>query len=184
MPELYPLVKKTANFYWSKSNQNAHKDILKDFMNEHAPKFTDAPLTLSGGEMNLEYYTIYNEYLKVFEDSLMVYIDTKLDASISEFYDELSLIKDDKNINDKKLLHFVNYLVASTDYASFYKIMIRAAKKLNQKEAEEQAAEAVAANNDAKAESKSSSKNRGSNESQDEFKSEAKKYPNESKSSK
>lgn len=38
-------------------------------------------------------------------------------------------VRDDPNIKDKKLLHFVNYIVASTDYESFYKIMGRAAKK-------------------------------------------------------
>ena len=51
-----------------------------------------------------------------------------------EFYQQLAAIKDDPNIKDKKLLHFVNYLVASTDYPSFYKVMVRAAKKVRAKE--------------------------------------------------
>ena len=51
-----------------------------------------------------------------------------------EFYQQLAAIKDDPNIKDKKLLHFVNYLVASTDYPSFYKVMARAAKKVRAKE--------------------------------------------------
>ncbi len=45
----------------------------------------------------------------------------------------LSDIKDDPKIVDKKLLHFVNYLLASTDYTAFYKVMVRAAKKAEKK---------------------------------------------------
>ena len=168
MPEVYPLIKKTADYYWSKTNQKSQRDILKEFMTEHAPKFVDAPLNVGSGEMNLEFYSIYNEYLKCYEDNLMEYIDNKLDASVQEFYEELNLIKDDKNIKDKKLLHFVNYLIASTDYASFYKIMIRAAKKLkNPDEGDDNDGEA-------KAESKpvpvTSNKTRTSNESKSESK--------------
>ena len=46
----------------------------------------------------------------------------------------IEVLADAANIKDKKLLHFVNYLVASTDYPSFYKIMVRAAKKAKKAE--------------------------------------------------
>jgi hypothetical protein len=48
---------------------------------------------------------------------------------VNEFYRELQEVQADPSIKDKKLLHFVDYLVASTDYESFYKIMGRAAKR-------------------------------------------------------
>ena len=38
-------------------------------------------------------------------------------------------IYSDPNLKDKKLKNFVNYLLASTDYPAFYKVMVRAARK-------------------------------------------------------
>jgi hypothetical protein len=69
--------------------------------------------------------------LGLYERNLSKYIES-LDVSIPEFYRELAAIKEDSDIKDKKLLHFVEYLVASADYESFYKVMTRAAKKLRQ----------------------------------------------------
>jgi uncharacterized membrane protein YgcG len=77
----------------------------------------------------MEYYALYQEYLKLYEENLSSYIES-LDISITEFYRELAEIRNDSEIKDKKLLHFVDYLVACTDYESFYKVMTRAAKKL------------------------------------------------------
>jgi hypothetical protein len=71
--------------------------------------------------------------MKLYETVLSEYIES-LDVSVNEFYRELAEIKDDPNIKDKKLLHFVNYLIASTDYESFYKIMGRVAKKARKAE--------------------------------------------------
>jgi hypothetical protein len=69
--------------------------------------------------------------LKIYEENLSKYIES-LDVSTTEFYRELSAIRSDPEIKDKKLIHFVDYLVACTDYESFYKVMTRAAKKLRQ----------------------------------------------------
>ena len=110
-------------------------DVFKDFFAENAHLFIDAPQQING-EQNLEYYALYQKYLKLYEDVLSDYISS-LDVSVNEFYRELLEIKDDPNIKDKKLQHFVNYLVASTDYESFYKIMGRAAKKARQQEEEQ-----------------------------------------------
>lgn len=101
--------------------------MFKQFFADHADLFIDAPQEL-GGEQNLEYYALYQKYLKLYEDILSEYI-TSLDVSPNEFYRELEAVQNDPNIKDKKLRHFVNYLIASTDYESFYKIMGRAAKK-------------------------------------------------------
>lgn len=64
----------------------------------------------------------------MYEGELSDYIRS-LDVSVTEFYRELAAVKDDPEIKDKKLLHFVDYLIACTDYPSFYKVMVRAAKK-------------------------------------------------------
>lgn len=108
---------------------------FRDFYARYADMFLDAPLTLSG-EQNMEYYALYQRYLKLYEDTLQGYIES-LDVSIPEFYRELAEVKNDPEIKDKKLLYFVDYLVACTDYESFYKVMIRAAKKLRAAESKD-----------------------------------------------
>ena len=85
-------------------------------------------------EQNLEYYELFQRYLKLYENTLSDYIE-KLDCTVEEFYSQLSEIQEDTNVKDKKLLHFVNYLIACTDYPSFYKVMVRAAKKVAKAEA-------------------------------------------------
>ena len=108
-------------------------DVFRDFFNEHAAAFIDAPQTISG-EQNMEYYSLFQRYLKLYENQLLDYIES-LNVSMEEFYRELAEVSNDPEIKDKKLLHFVNYLIACTDYESFYKVMTRAAKKLRKNEA-------------------------------------------------
>ncbi len=109
----------------------------------------------------MEYYALFQRYLHLYEVKLSKYIES-LNCSVEEFYDELAAIKDDESIKDKKLLHFVNYLVACTDYPSFYKVMYRAAKKATAAQADSKAEgkEDDSADNSsgAKAESKGESK--------------------------
>lgn len=104
--------------------------MFKKFFDDHAYLFLDAPQQI-GGEQNLEYYSLYQQYLQMYENVLSDYIES-LDVSVTEFYKELQQVRDDPEVKDKKLVHFVNYLVASTDYESFYKIMGRAAKRARQ----------------------------------------------------
>lgn len=79
----------------------------------------------------MQFYSLYQQYLELYETNLSAYV-ASLDVSVTEFYRELSAVRNDPDIKDKKLLHFVEYLVACTDYESFYKVMTRAAKKLRQ----------------------------------------------------
>ena len=79
--------------------------------------------------MDLKYYDIYQKYLGIYEETLSEYV-ASLDVSEKDFFKELQQVKNDASIQDKKLKKFVDYLLASTDYQMFYKIMIRATKKL------------------------------------------------------
>ena len=112
----------------------------------------------TGGEQNMEFYSLYQKYLKLYENTLSDYIES-LDVSVEEFYRQLAEVKNDPEIKDKKLLYFVDYLIACTDYESFYKVMVRAAKKLRKAEAKVEGTSPVsdskATRNDAKADSKS-----------------------------
>lgn len=122
----YPLVDAAAKYTWSKNGQ----EVFQDFFQRNAAMFKDAPLKEESGEQDLVCFELFQEYLRLYESVLSEYISS-LDVSIDEFYVQLSDVKDDPNIKDKKLLHFVNYLLACTDYSSFHKMMVRAAKKYN-----------------------------------------------------
>jgi hypothetical protein len=125
-------------------------DVFRDFFATHCETFRDAPAEIAG-EQNLEYYALFQQYLRLYEATLSDYISS-LNVSVEEFYGELLAVKDDKTIKNKKLLHFVNYLIACTDYPSFYKVMTRAAKKLDKELLDDE----PDAKSDAKADSRSS----------------------------
>lgn len=97
----------------------------------------------------MQYYSLFQEYLKLYESRLQGYIES-LDVSVGDFYQELAAVRDDPEIKDKKLLHFVNYLVACTDYESFYKVMVRAAKKERAKAESKSEAKVSSPSRDAK----------------------------------
>lgn len=124
----YKMVKKAADHCWNPVYMN----IFREFYASHATMFINAPLKING-EQNLEYYSLFLEYLQLYENTLQNYIES-LDFSIDEFYAELKDIKNDSSIKDKKLMTFVNYLLACTDYKSFYRVMVRSARKELQKE--------------------------------------------------
>ena len=70
-------------------------------------------------------YSLFQEYLKLFEGVLEDYIESQK-VSVTDFYRELAEVQNDTGIDkmDKKLVHFVNYLVACTEYDAFYKVIL------------------------------------------------------------
>jgi hypothetical protein len=59
-------------------------DVFRNFFTEHAEIFEEAP-ALTGGEHDLNYYNLFNVYLKLYEGTLVSYLKT-LKVSIEEFY--------------------------------------------------------------------------------------------------
>jgi hypothetical protein len=103
--------------------------VFREFCATHARAFTDAPKLEQQAEQNLEYYDLFQRYLRLYESQMSDFIES-LGGSDRAFYEQLQEVVEDKELKDKKLLNFVNYLVACTDYPAFYKLMVRAAKKL------------------------------------------------------
>jgi hypothetical protein len=122
----YPLVDAAAKHLWSKSGQ----DVFKAYFDKHAPLFVDAPIKEQGGEQDLEYWELFQEYLHLYEDYMGSYIES-MGGTVEDFYCQLQDVQEDTNIKDKKLVHFVNYMVGCVDYPAFYKMMVRAAKRYN-----------------------------------------------------
>jgi hypothetical protein len=125
----YPLVDAAARHVWSKDGQ----EVFRSFCAKHAHEFVDAPKFEEQSEQNLVYYDLFQKYLKLYENQLSDFID-QMDGTDREFYEQLQDVQMDTDIKDKKLVKFVAYLVAATEYPAFYKLMYRAAKKINNSE--------------------------------------------------
>ena len=115
------LIRTVADYCWSHN----FLDVFRKFFADHAEAFIGAP-EMTGGEHNLEYYGLFQQYLKVYEDTLTEYLMT-LDHSIEEFYAEVREAQDESV--DPYLRTFIDCLVASADYDSFYKVMVKEGKK-------------------------------------------------------
>ena len=100
-------------------------DVFHKFFRDHAEAFIGAP-EMTGGEHNLEYYGLFQLYLEVYESTLTEYLST-LNESIEDFYAEVRGVQEESM--DPYLRTFVDCLLASADYDSFYKVMLREGKK-------------------------------------------------------
>jgi hypothetical protein len=121
----YPLVDAAAKYCWGKNGQ----EVFKTYFDRHAPLFVDAPIKEQSGEQDLEFYALFQEYLQLYEQTIGGYIES-LGSNIEDFYDQLQAVQENPaDVKDKKLVHFVNYMIGCTDYPAFYKMMVRAAKK-------------------------------------------------------
>ena len=105
------LIRTVADYCWSHN----FLDVFRQFFADHAEAFVGAP-EMHGGEHNLEYYGLFQKYLKVYEDTLTEYLMT-LDSSIEDFYAEVREAQDESV--DPYLRTFIDCLVASADYDSF-----------------------------------------------------------------
>ena len=114
-------LKQVADYCWSHN----FLDVFHKFFKDHAEAFIGAP-EMTGGEHNMEYYALFQNYLAVYEDTLTDYLAT-LDHSIEDFYAEVRNTQDESM--DPYLRTFIDCLLASADYESFYKVMVREGKK-------------------------------------------------------
>ena len=81
---------------------------------------------MDSGEHNLAHYKLFQDYLELYEVTLTDYLNS-LDVPIEEFYNDVREAKID--CTDPYLLTFIDCLLASADYDSFYKVMSREGKK-------------------------------------------------------
>lgn len=116
------LIHEVAEYCWS----NNFIVIFRRYFEKNAALFVNAP-DMCEGEHNLIYYNCFEKYLQLYEDTLTDYLQ-KLNVSIEEFYAEVRETKEDTT--DPYILTFIECLLASTDYESFYKVMVREGKKI------------------------------------------------------
>jgi|LauGreSBDMM110SN_4_FD.fasta_scaffold87221_1 hypothetical protein len=116
------LIKTVANYCWSHN----FLDVFHKFFADHAHAFETAP-EMCSGEHDMEYYSLFQLYLKVYEDTLTSYLES-LDCSIHDFYKEVREYDENADI-EPYLKTFIHCLLASADYESFYKVMVREGRK-------------------------------------------------------
>jgi hypothetical protein len=78
------IIKKVADFCWSNNflgepflsllsarcpTLPSSLDVFRKFFKDHAEEFADAPPLMQGGEHNLVYYSLFQEYLGIYEVS-------------------------------------------------------------------------------------------------------------------
>jgi hypothetical protein len=143
------LLQDVADYCWSKN----FLDVFRKFFTDHAEAFEGAAPALGGGEHNLEYYDLFQTYLKLYETTLVQYLRT-LDVSIEDFYKDVREAQKE-SVGDPYLSTFIDCLLASADYESFYKVMAREGGK---SAARKMATASVVTIAESKGESKSSSK--------------------------
>ncbi len=116
------LIKTVADYCWSHN----FLDVFHKFFADHAHAFETAP-EMCSGEHDMEYSGLFQLYLKVYEDTLTSYLES-LDCSIHDFYKEVREYDENADI-EPYLKTFIHCLLASADYESFYKVMVREGRK-------------------------------------------------------
>lgn len=87
--------------------------------------FADAP-EMCSGEHNLEFYELFQDYLKVYENTLTDYLKS-IGVTVEELYAEVR--ETQSEATDPYLKMFIDCLLASADYDSFYKVMVKEGRK-------------------------------------------------------
>eukprot|EP00618_Florenciella_parvula_P033359 CAMPEP_0119537996 /NCGR_PEP_ID=MMETSP1344-20130328/50532_1 /TAXON_ID=236787 /ORGANISM="Florenciella parvula, Strain CCMP2471" /LENGTH=170 /DNA_ID=CAMNT_0007580715 /DNA_START=32 /DNA_END=540 /DNA_ORIENTATION=- len=133
----WPLLSQALTYCWS----NEFLDVFRQYFRDHASDFRGMKVGMGSSEHSLEQHAVFQEYLQLYEDRLSEYIESQLGGSSKEFYEELADAKDvqarDPESCDAGTALFIECLVASADYDSFYKVMVREAQKLEAREAME-----------------------------------------------
>ena len=79
-------------------------------------------------EHELSHMNCFKEYLEMFEETLQEFVKSE-GSDNAEFYQQLLECQSNPNITPEESL-FIQCLLASADYDSFYSVMVKEAKKL------------------------------------------------------
>ncbi|CAM9230055.1 unnamed protein product [Scytosiphon promiscuus] len=100
-------------------------DVFRSYFRKHAEVF-EVMAEGRSEEHALEYQELFNEYLLIFEGKLEEFIDSE-GSSINEFY---TVIREHQGNPDPQVVQlFINCLLASADYDSFFNVMKKEAEK-------------------------------------------------------
>jgi hypothetical protein len=133
--ESHGVLKKAMTYCWSENflgrfrlffSENA--GIFESHARDNLAASKTEDLSSPTVEHKLSHHQCFSEYLTLFESTLESYVQTQ-GSSNAEFYSQLSELQSSQAISaDEKL--FIDCLLASADYDSFYSVMVKEAKKL------------------------------------------------------
>ena len=115
-----PLIRDAMRFCWSEKFLN----VFRGFFQAHAGVFSDFAEGKTE-EHDLRFKALYDEYLELYEDTLTGFLE-KANARPDDLYRDVRLLQDGRMRPDVKL--FCDALLASCDYDSFLKVMVREAR--------------------------------------------------------
>lgn len=119
------VIKRCIEYCWDRK----FLDIFRKYFRDNAAAFIGYPpkRDMESAEHSLEHWTLFQNYLKLYEDTLHDWLSTeKVDQA--EFY---RMVQQTKEYSvDPREQEFVHCLLASCDYDSFYSVMVREADRL------------------------------------------------------
>ncbi|GMI51360.1 hypothetical protein ScalyP_jg968 [Parmales sp. scaly parma] len=132
--ETHDILARAMSYCWSEDFLGAFRKYFTEYayvFEEHAEKHmavskTEHVMTPTV-EHDLEHHACFQKYLKLFEDTLQDFVDSE-NSTNKDFYIAIADCKEKDNITPEENL-FIDCLLASADYDSFYSVMIKEAKK-------------------------------------------------------
>jgi hypothetical protein len=100
------------------------EDHARENMAIAKTEVTTAPVV----EHELSHMNCFKEYLDIFEDTLEAFVKSEGSDNVM-FFTQIEECKSNPSITPEESL-FIQCLLASTDYDSFYSVMVKEAKKL------------------------------------------------------
>ena len=116
------ILDKAIEYCWSSD----FLDVFRAYFTRHAHVFLKAAKN-DEEEHDLEFTELFNEYLELFEATLERFIE-KNNSTVEEFAAMVKEVKE-KKYPDYMEEEFVEALLASEEYDSFYRVMMREAKR-------------------------------------------------------
>ena len=116
------ILQKAIEYCWSSD----FLDVFRAYFTKHAHVFMKAAKH-DEEEHDLEFTELFNEYLELFEATLERFIE-KNNSTVEEFAAMVKEVKE-KKYPEYVEEEFVEALLASEEYDSFYRVMIREAKR-------------------------------------------------------
>ncbi|GMH56305.1 hypothetical protein TrST_g4141 [Triparma strigata] len=129
------LLKRAMSYCWSEAflgrfrrffSENA--GVFEDHAREHMNFTKTEDCSTPTVEHDLNHHKCFAEYLEMFESTLEAFVEEEGSTS-ADFFQQLSDCKENPRITPEENL-FIQCLLASADYESFYSVMIKEAKKL------------------------------------------------------
>ena len=129
------VLKKAITYCWSEDFLgrfrdffSGHAQVFEGHARENMAASKTEDVASPTTEHSLAHDACFRDYLSLFEETLEEYVKGQ-NSTNGEFYQQLSELKDSPTVTaDEKL--FIDCLLASADYDSFYSVMIKEAKKL------------------------------------------------------